>query len=449
MTLMKAAKKHPDREQLSAFLRGGLSSSDHDAVAAHIAACDSCCEALRVIPDDAFLARLRDANSPADASKQTRSKREPELPVELQNHPRYKVGKFLGAGGMGLVYQAEHRIMDRLVALKVLHQDLMRNPRVIKRFHQEVKAAAKLAHPNIVTAFDADQAGDAHFLVMEFVDGMSLDRLIAKRGPLEPAYACHFIRQAAKGLEHAFQAGMVHRDIKPQNLMLTRNGQVKILDFGLARLAAETRAEFAAGPDETPASSHAGITNFGEIVGTPDFMAPEQSFDATQADIRADIYSLGCTLYFLLTGQKPFRAASARAKVYSQRYAQPTPISSLRDDLPEGLSAVLEKMMAKDPAQRYQTPPAVIKALAPFAKLAPAAAPAPAVPPPAPPKKVVAPEPIIETIPAGSKGVLVRCPFCQTKVRIKSRLAGTSLSCPQCGSYFTAVPEDEGSGPRG
>ncbi len=449
--------------QLTAFLCGQLETAEQEGIAAHVAACDQCCQALREIPDDAFVAMLKDASAPpetGDGKHYASLSRDLSLPMELRKHPRYKLGKFLGAGGMGVVYQAEHRLMDRLVALKILHQDLMRNPRVIKRFRQEVKAAARLSHPNIVTAYDADQAGDAHFLVMEFVDGMSLDRLIAKRGPLEPGYACYFIRQAAKGLGHAFEAGTVHRDIKPQNLMLTRKGQVKILDFGLARLASETRADLAASSSPLPTggegpgvrgSEHADLTNLGDIMGTPDYMAPEQAIDASQADIRADIYSVGAVLYYLLTGQKPFPSGVARANLVARRYAPPTPIGKVRNDLPAGLTAVIEKMMAKDLANRYQTPAEVVKALAPYAKPTPVAAPLPA---PAPAKKPAAPTPtavppVVEVAPNETQNFLARCPFCLTRIRIPTRALGASLPCPQCSSFFTAVPEDEGSGLRG
>src|ERR1019366_4006058 len=169
---------------------------------------------------------------------------------------------------------------------------------------------------------------DVHFLVMEFVDGMSLGQLVAKKGPIEIANACNFARQAAKGLQHAFEAGMVHRDIKPHNLMLTRKGQIKILDFGLARLASETRAELGlpTGVDRPD------LTKFGEIMGTPEFMAPEQITDASSADIRSDIYSLGCTLYYLLTGKAPFTGDSTLAVLLAKQNGVPRPITQLRDE---------------------------------------------------------------------------------------------------------------------
>jgi serine/threonine protein kinase len=393
---------------------------------------------LRAIPDDALAVQLKEISA---VPNETQASFDLTLPAELLNHPRYKIGKFLGSGGMGLVYQAEHRIMDRIVALKILHHDLVRHPRVVQRFRQEVKAAARLSHPNIVAAYDADQAGDAHFLVMEFVDGVSLDRLVKKRGALEPGYACYFIRLAAKGLAHAFQAGMVHRDIKPQNLMLTRNGQVKILDFGLARLASETRADLAAGPG--PGVRGNALTNLGDVMGTPDYMAPEQAQDASQADIRADIYSLGCTLYFLLTGQTPYSPGTARAKLLAKQTVAPQPITKWRGDLPAALVQVIEKMMARDPGQRYQTPAAVVKALAPFAKPAPVAAPTPAK------KADAAPSPgIVDAARNEPNNFLARCPFCVTRIRLPARALGASLPCPQCGSFFTAVPEEDGNTPR-
>ncbi len=423
--------EHPSRAELAAFLSGTLDDADQEATAAHIADCDACCARLRHLPDDSFVAQLRGFDMPAIEEAST-------LPIELREHRKYKIGRYLGAGGMGLVFQAEHRLMDRVVALKIIHRNLSRRPRVVQRFRQEVRAAARLSHPNIVAAYDAEQAGDIHFLVMEFVDGVSLDRLIAKRGPLESAHACHFIRQAARGLQHAFEMGMVHRDIKPQNLMLNRKGQIKILDFGLARLAHEADI----GPDEAGKIGGPELTRLGDIIGTPDYMAPEQAFDSSQADIRADIYSLGCTLYFLLTGTTPFGGETAKTKLLLQRHQLPESIVKRRGDLPPALVSVIEKMMAKEPPQRHQTPAEVVKALTPFAGPTPvvAAEPAP-VKKPAPSKVPPAAEPP-RTDPAT---FLARCPFCLARVRVPARALGASLPCPQCSSFFTAVPDDADS----
>jgi eukaryotic-like serine/threonine-protein kinase len=251
---------------------------------------------------------------------------------------------------MGSVYQAEHRLMNRPVALKVIDRHLVQTPGLVERFHREVRAAAKLAHPNIVTAYDAEQAGDLHFLVMELVQGEDLAETVRRRGPLPVEEACDYIKQTAKGLEHAHECGMVHRDIKPQNLMLTPAGQVKILDFGLAQFATEI-------------SETSGLTRVGSIMGTPDYMAPEQARDAHSADIRADIYSLGCTLHCLLSGRAPFHAGTAVEKIISHVQSELPPLAGLRDDIPSELAAVLRKMTAKSPADRYQTPAEVVEAL--------------------------------------------------------------------------------------
>ena len=254
---------------------------------------------------------------------------------------------------MGAVYQAEHRLMDRPVALKVINRSLTDNPKAIERFHREVKAAAKLLHPNIVTAYDAEQAGETHFLVMEFVPGVNLGQLVAEQGRLPVVKACDYARQVALGLQHAFENGMVHRDIKPQNLMITPSGQVKILDFGLARMVSEV-------------SQNSALTGTGLAMGTADYLPPEQARDAHRADIRADIYSLGCTLYHLLAGQTPFPLGSCVEKVVSHLQSDPKPLDEFRSDLPPELIQVINRMTAKDPAQRYQTPGEVAQALSQF-----------------------------------------------------------------------------------
>jgi putative intracellular protease/amidase len=313
------------------------------------------------------------------------------MPPKLVQHPRYRIIKPLGAGGMGTVYQAEHRLIQRLVALKVISRDLMSNPQAVERFRLEVQAAGRLKHPNIVTVHDAEQTGDLHFFVMEYVEGVSLARRVEKTGPLPVTHACHYVRQAALGLQHAFEKGMVHRDIKPQNLMLTPQGQVKILDFGLARLAKEHGA------------SARPITAVGAVLGTPDYIAPEQARASHTADIRADIYSLGCTLYFLLAGQPPFPEGSGIEKVLSHLEGAPVPLAQLRKDLPPALLPVLARMMARDPAERYQTPVEAADALAPFTRATPAAPRTPAAAPPKrrPPRVLIAATAAVVVVTAG------------------------------------------------
>jgi serine/threonine-protein kinase len=219
----------------------------------------------------------------------------------------YRILDKLGEGGMGQVLKAHHGSMDRLVALKVISRSRVSNPTAVARFYREVRAVAKLSHPNIVIAFDVSQAGDTHFLAMEYVEGIDLAHLVQQSGPLPIANACEYIRQAAIGLQHAHEKGLVHRDIKPGNLMVAQpdaNGPpvIKVLDFGLARFESET--------------IHAGrLTQLGKLVGTVDYIAPEQAQDARTAGIRADIYSLGCSLFYLLTGKPPFSGSDAVQRI--------------------------------------------------------------------------------------------------------------------------------------
>jgi WD40 repeat protein len=375
--MSNGSRFHPSLDKLAAFDQGNLGPGEWLDIERHLARCASCCRQLETLPEDALSTLLRvSAGKPgslprtrvvetfegSDPSLDTPSSpkvpRAPEVPPELISHPRYRVLGLLGAGGMGAVFSAEHRRMERVVALKVIRPNLMDNPAAVERFRLEVKAAARLAHPNIVTAHDADQAGDVHFLVMEYVAGRSLAQVVEQDGPQPAAAASHWVRQAALGLQHAFERGMVHRDIKPQNLLLTPEGRVKILDFGLARFA---RGD---GPGGV-------ISHLGTVVGTPDYMAPEQALDSRQADIRADIYSLGCTLYFLLAGQPPFPEGSLLHKLMSHQDRTPRPLREIRPDVPAALAQVLDRMLAKDPAQRFQTPAEVAEALAVFSAPAP------------------------------------------------------------------------------
>jgi multidrug efflux system membrane fusion protein len=239
-----------------------------------------------------------------------------------------------------------------------------------------MEAAGKLTHPNIVHAYDAEEIGDTHFLAMEYVEGVSLTNLLNQRGQLPPADACSYIRQAALGLQHAHERGMVHRDIKPQNLIVTSDGQVKILDFGLARFVLET-APAGALLASAGADSAAGLTQMnnpvepltqaGTVMGTPAYIAPEQARDPHTADIRADIYSLGCTLYDLLTGRPPIPEGTNQRMMMGHRSGAQRSLIELPADVPHELAQVVDKMLAQDPAQRYQTPADVAAALSPWA----------------------------------------------------------------------------------
>lgn len=262
---------------------------------------------------------------------------------------KYKILERLGHGGMGQVFLGEHLYMRRRVAIKVLPLTQAEDPVALEQFYREARATAVLDHPNLVRSHDIDQEGPVHFLVMEFVDGVSLRKLVRRHGPLEIDRACEYIRQAAAGLQHAHEAGLVHRDIKPGNLMVDRDGVVKIFDLGLARFHR----------DAQESADHKSI------VGTADYVAPEQVVNSSKVDIRADIYALGCTFYYLLTGQAPFPDGSDAEKMQWQQTRQPTPISKIRP-IPVELAAIIEKMMAKQPGDRFTAPAAVVVALEPF-----------------------------------------------------------------------------------
>jgi response regulator RpfG family c-di-GMP phosphodiesterase/predicted Ser/Thr protein kinase len=270
----------------------------------------------------------------------------------------YRVVERLGAGGMGVVYKAEHIHLKRAVAIKVLISDADYNSIFLQRFYSEMQATAVLSHPNIVLAFDAGEvagpnspADILHYLVMEYVPGENLERYVLERGPLPIAQACEYLRQAASGLQHAYEHGVVHRDIKPSNFVVTPQNQVKILDFGLARLSRRRHTE-----------AHT-------MLGSIDYVAPEQARDARSVDIRADIYALGGTLYWLLSGIKPFPGDRPALEALQARQREtPVPLHQLRSEVPLELEAVVCQMMAQDPGDRYQTPLAVMTALAPFVK---------------------------------------------------------------------------------
>lgn len=276
---------------------------------------------------------------------------------------QYIVQDELGRGGMGRVYMAKHRTMHRIVAVKVLAPDLTSSERAQDMFLREVRAVAQLVHPNIVTAYDANKAGDRYYLVLEYVDGPNLDQLVKANGRQAIGQSCDFIRQAAQGLQCAHLAGMVHRDIKPANILIQRRaadgspGLVKINDFGLARLIDPVSGE----------KPHGTIlTRPNTVMGTPDYLSPEQARNLHKTDIRSDIYSLGCTFYYLLTGTVPFPGGTPMEKLIRHTNAEPTPIEVLRPETPAEVVAILNKMMAKRPEDRYQTPAELVQALEPF-----------------------------------------------------------------------------------
>jgi hypothetical protein len=262
--------------------------------------------------------------------------------------PEYEVVGELGRGGMGTVYLARNRLTGRAEALKVVART-----DAADRLLREVRAAAALSHPNVVAAYSARMVGCSLVFAMEYVDGEDLFRLVRTRGPLPVAEACEYVRQAALGLHHAHERGMVHRDVKPHNLIRARDGTVKVLDFGLVRATAIGSADPGLTPDQ-------------EAVGTPDYMAPELAIDPKRADARADVYGLGCTLYYLLTGSPPFQAVTPYEVVLRHRVRKPEPLDRACPAVPPGLVRVAARMLAKDPADRYSTAADAAAALAPF-----------------------------------------------------------------------------------
>ncbi len=283
----------------------------------------------------------------------------------------------LGQGGLSQVFKARHGMHGWIVALKAIRPEAMADSAGREQFLHEMEAMERLDHPNIVQFCDLDQAGDIYYFAMEFVEGNDLGKHVALGGPLPVAEACNYIRQAALGLQHAHERNLVHRDIKPVNLFLThplvpvkvasqgnkikeiKQPLIKILDWGLAGLRSPKGQS---GPQLAP-SKTAGI------VGTADFLSPEQARNYQTVDIRGDIYSLGCTLYFLLAGRAPFPTGSLMQKILQHQQADPEPLESFRSDMPSGLSRVLKRMLAKNPDDRFQTPAAVAVALAPFVRV--------------------------------------------------------------------------------
>jgi tRNA A-37 threonylcarbamoyl transferase component Bud32 len=288
-----------------------------------------------------------------------------DLPAELLNHPHFQVLRELGRGGMGVVYLAEHRVMKRLVALKLIRPGLLEKPYALQRYQREIKLAAGLDHRNVVRALHAEQLGKVHMLVMEYVEGKDLARVLRRHGKLPVAHSCSYARQAALGLQHAHEvARLVHRDVKPSNLMLTAKGLVKVLDFGLAR-------------QPRLADRQVTITDArGHFVGTALYVSPEQALDAKSADPRSDVYSLGCTLYHFLAGRPPFQGEQGQTLISHQDQLA-LPLHEARPDVPEELSALVARMMAKDPASRIQSAGEVARLLLPFCR-AEAAASSPA-----------------------------------------------------------------------
>ena len=355
---------HPTDQTLSSYGLGKLDDRATEAVYEHLIECGDCRKRVSEVPADRFLERVRTAHKAPETAQvgplQARAGGPQSdmvadtltacfgdsLPPELAAHPDYEIKQELGRGGMGVVYLAHNKLMGRDEVLKIMGPHLMGYPGALERFKREIQSVARLRHPNIVTAYHATQLGQSLLFAMEYVEGSDLSKLVESKGPMPVAHACFFIHQAALGLQHAHEEGLVHRDLKPNNLILYRKGNqetVKILDFGLAKAAREK-------DDVEQQSSGQSLTGTGAAMGTPAYMAPEQITDASSVDIRADIYSLGATLYYLLTGRPPFQAKS-RHEVYQAHISRiADPLNHVRPDVPALLAALVARMMAKDPA---------------------------------------------------------------------------------------------------
>ena len=345
---------------LERFALGRCDAVNAAVIEAHVLTCDECCAKLANSPQDSLLNQLSahsniagdtdrglaSTDIQAESSKHANSN---HFADRLAGHPKYRFVREIGAGGMGVVYQAEHRVMNRMVALKVIAPRLLQDEDVKTRFRREVEIAAKLQHPNVVAAFDADEIDGHLFLVSEYIDGQSVDQRIQPGGmPIEEA--CRIVKQTAAALDHSHQHGLIHRDIKPQNILVSSEGVVKVVDFGLASYVEPNQA------------NQQGLTSAGIIVGTPDYLSPEQAREG-KVDHRADIYSLGCTFYHLLAGSPPFTGGSRVEKLAQHLQEQPKSLSEIRPEVPPSLEACVAKMMAKDPAQRFASARGVIDAI--------------------------------------------------------------------------------------
>jgi serine/threonine protein kinase len=371
---MVNSTKCPPADELRAMQAGRLPEEQSEELIAHVHHCAACQSDLETVDDreDSLIFALRQpsefaafeaeaecqvALAKALATLADRGSPRPEddalpdLPRELGE---YQIVRPLGQGGMGRVYVARHTKLGREVAIKVLASHRLGDERLRRRFEAEMQAVGRLSHPHIVTAHDAREIAGTAVLVTELIDGMDVGQLVRRTGPLPVADACELVRQAAVALEYTHGQGFVHRDIKPSNLMLSRDGQLKLLDLGLARL-------------QLADADRSEMTGTGQTMGTADYIAPEQVMDSRNVDGRADIYSLGCTLYKMLTGEAPFAGDDHQtvfAKLTAHVSSAAPSLASSRAEAPGALVKLVDAMLAKDPAERPQTPRDVAEQLA-------------------------------------------------------------------------------------
>ena len=363
----------PPSRVLADYRVGRLSADVSDEISTHIAGCRFCrtvLDTLAASANDPLARETKDETRDLLPIDHTTNSFAPKVEAEagadihardltppVRHLGQYQLLRVLGTGGMGDVCLGYHQSLKKWVAVKILPREATLKPVTVARFKREMEAIGRLDHPNIVRATDAGEIQGIHFLVMELVDGADLHRLLRITGPFSIADACEIIRQAAIGLQYAHEQSMVHRDIKPSNLILDRFGRVKILDLGLALLGDR--------------SGQGGITRSGQAMGTLNYMAPEQWDSAGRVEITADIYSLGCTLYTLLTGLAPFGGTefeSALRKMAAHAGAPIPRAGTLRPDVPPELDELIARMMAKSPDDRFATPAELAEALEPFAR---------------------------------------------------------------------------------
>lgn len=374
---MKIATECPTNHQLNAFSLGQLSNDDSDALFQHISDCDRCRSELETVEDarDSLIVSLRDPVEYANF----RAEPECQLAVvkalgalansdigqdraEFDRLPKtigeYDILRPIGSGGMGKVFLARHTKLGREVALKVLANHRLADSRTVERFEAEMRAIGRLSHPNIVTAFDAREVDGTAVLVTEFISGLDLGQLLQRTGALSVADACEITRQVAVALSYTNSQGFVHRDVKPSNVMLSNDGEVKLLDLGLARL-------------QYGDNERSELTGTGQAMGSADYIAPEQVADSKTVDIRADIYSLGCTLFKLLTGRAPFADddhLTTFAKMTAHVSQSPPSLADLLPAAPRSLVQLVDSMLAKKPSNRPSSPQDIVVALAPHCK---------------------------------------------------------------------------------
>jgi len=361
MAAMFADLTHPNREQLRSFVTNRLDQADNALIRNHLRICTECQGQLQRMNSE--YDPISDTFNAKDESSSSNTKpilaldsgaSLSELPLVLANHPRFNIISMLGSGTMGTVYRAVDQLNGQFVAIKVL-QNI--DSQSFKRFRREVELLTKFSHPNLVALYDANLAGETPYLVMECVEGISLDRLLIRKGILRVPDACEIINQVAIGLKHAHTQNVIHRDIKPSNIMITPTGQVKLLDWGLARIW-----------DGVHGEQDVSITVAHQAVGTPDYIAPEQLEDSRSVDARADIYSLGGTLFTLLTGKAPRDWRTGNAVAYQWLQRPDMTVTAIRADTNSNLRRVLLKMLELRREKRISSTAQLVDMLAPCCK---------------------------------------------------------------------------------